>query len=153
MTPTLLSGPDQKEGLSVAYVKALAARAGFATSVPEQDRDSVDLRIMAGGPQRPALDLQLKATAELADMQDGYRRCRLRIKNHDDPHSRGQPVQHRDAPKPHGAVAQRGHLMRINLRERGALLAVSPAALSAYARAAGWRRARYLSRALGRLRR
>ena len=55
MTATLLSGPDQKEGLSLAYVKALAARAGFSTAVPDPDRDSVDLRIMAGGPRRPAL--------------------------------------------------------------------------------------------------
>ena len=49
MTATLLTGPDQKEGLSLAYVKALAARAGFSTGVPEPDRDSVDVRIMAGG--------------------------------------------------------------------------------------------------------
>ena len=28
MTATLLTSPDQKEGLSLAYVKALAARAG-----------------------------------------------------------------------------------------------------------------------------
>ena len=34
----------------------------------------------------------------------------------------------------------RGHLMRVSIRDRGALSAVSPAALSAYARAAGWRR-------------
>ena len=34
MTATLLTGPDQKEGLSLAYVKALAARAGFSTAVP-----------------------------------------------------------------------------------------------------------------------
>ena len=84
MTATLLSGPDQKEGLSVAYVKALAARAGFSTAVPEPDRDSVDVRIMAGGPRRPALDLQLKATTDLAEAQDGFRRFRLRIKNYDD---------------------------------------------------------------------
>ena len=81
MTTTLLTGPDQKEGLSVAYVKALAARAGFSTAVPEPDRDSVDVRIMAGGPRRPALDLQLKATADLAEAQDGFRQFRLRIKN------------------------------------------------------------------------
>ncbi len=30
--------------------------------------------------------------------------------------------------------------MRVGIRDRGALLAVSPAALSAYARGAGWRR-------------
>ena len=84
MTATLLTGPDQKEGLSVAYVKALAARAGFSTAVPEPDRDSVDVRIMAGGPRRPALDLQLKATTDLADGQDGFRPFRLRIKNYND---------------------------------------------------------------------
>ena len=84
MTATLLTGPDQKEGLSLAYVKALAARAGFSTAVPEPDRDSVDVRIMAGGPRRPALDLQLKATADLAETQDGFRRFRLPIKNYND---------------------------------------------------------------------
>ena len=84
MTATLLTGPDQKEGLSVAYVKALAARAGFSTAVPEPDRDSVDVRIMAGGPRRPALDLQLKATTDLAEAQDGFRRFRLRIKNYNE---------------------------------------------------------------------
>ena len=84
MTATLLTGPDQKDGLSLAYVKALAARAGFSTAAPETDRDSVDVRIMAGGPRRPALDLQLKATADLAEAQDGFRRFRLRIKNYDD---------------------------------------------------------------------
>ena len=77
MTAMLLTGPDQKEGLSLAYVKALATRAGFSTAVPEPDRDSVDVRIMAGGPRRPALDLQLKGTAELADEQDGFRRLRI----------------------------------------------------------------------------
>ena len=84
MTATLLTGPDQQEGLSLAYVKALAARAGFSTAVPEPDRDSVDVRIMAGGPRRPALDLQLKATTDLAETQDGFRRFRLRIKNYND---------------------------------------------------------------------
>ena len=84
MTATLITGPDQKEGLSVAYVKALASRAGFSTAVPEPDRDSVDVRIMAGGPRRPALDLQLKATTDLAEAQDGFRRFRLRIKNYND---------------------------------------------------------------------
>lgn len=88
MTATLLTGPDQKDGLSLAYVKAYvkapAARAGFSTAAPETDRDSVDVRIMAGGPRRPALDLQLKATADLAEAQDGFRRFRLRIENYDD---------------------------------------------------------------------
>lgn len=84
MTATLLAGPEQKEGLSLAYVKALAARAGFSTATPEPDRDSVDVRIMAGGPRRPALELQLKATVGLAEAQDGFRRFRSGIKNYND---------------------------------------------------------------------
>ena len=84
MTGTLLTVPDQKEWLSLVYVKALAARAGFVTSVPEPDRDSVDLRIQAGGPRRPALDLQLKATAALAKPRAGFVPFRLTIKNYDD---------------------------------------------------------------------
>lgn len=84
MTETLLHVPDQKEGLSLVYVKALATRAGFVTSVPEPDRDSVDLRIQAGGPRRPALDLQLKATADLGAPRDGFRPFRLTIKNYSD---------------------------------------------------------------------
>ena len=84
MTATLLTGPDQKEGLSLAYVRALAARAGFLTSVPEPDRDSVDLRIMARGPRRPALDLQLKATTHLPEGRSGFLSFRLRVKNYRD---------------------------------------------------------------------
>ncbi len=84
MTGTLLAVPDHKERLSLVYAVALAARAGFLTSVPEPDRDSVDLRIQAGGPRRPALDLQLKATVALGDPQAGVLPFRLAIKNYDD---------------------------------------------------------------------
>ena len=84
MTDTLLTVPDQKERLSLVYVRALAARTGFVTSVPELDRNSVDLRIQAGGPRQPALDLQLKATAVLDEPQAGFVPFRLTIKNYDD---------------------------------------------------------------------
>lgn len=84
MMATLLTAPDQKERLSLVYVNALAARAGFVTSVPEPDRDSVDVRIHASGPRRPALDLQLKATAVLDEAQGGLVRFPLPIKNYDD---------------------------------------------------------------------
>lgn len=80
----MLTEPDQKERLSLVYVNALAARAGFVTSVPEPDRDSVDLRIQASGPRRPALDLQLKATAQLDEALAGVVRFQLKIKNYDD---------------------------------------------------------------------
>lgn len=81
---TLLSGPDRKEAMSRVYVKALAARAGYLTSEPEPDRDSVDLRIHAGGPLRPALDLQLKATTAISKSINGPLPFRLSIKNYRD---------------------------------------------------------------------
>ena len=84
MTGTMLTVADQKERFSLLYVKALATRAGFVTSVPELDRDSVDLRIQAGGPHRPALDLQLKATTDLGEPHAGFRPFRLTIKNYSD---------------------------------------------------------------------
>lgn len=84
VTMSVLAVPDQKEELSRVYVTALAARAGYVTSVPGPDRDSVDLRVMAGGPRRPALDLQLKATANLAAAEGGFLRFRLPAKNYND---------------------------------------------------------------------
>ena len=84
MTGTMLTVADQKERFSLLYVKALATRAGFVTSVPELDRDSVDLRIQAGGPHRPAIDLQLKATTDLGEPHAGFLPFRLTIKNYRD---------------------------------------------------------------------
>ena len=84
MIDALITVPDEKEGLSLLYTKALATRAGYSTSTPLPDRDSVDLRIQAGGPRRPALDLQLKATVGLAQPRSGILPFRLTIKNYDD---------------------------------------------------------------------
>lgn len=84
MKVTLLTRADQKEALSRVSAKALAARAGYSTSAPEPDRDSVDLRVQGGGPRRPAIDLQLKATTTLAEPKGGFLRFRLPIKNYRD---------------------------------------------------------------------
>ena len=85
MAETLLTEPDQKEILSRLYVTALAARAGYLTSVPDPDRDSIDLRIQAGGDYRPALDVQLKATTLFREAQESSKRpFRLSIKNYRD---------------------------------------------------------------------
>lgn len=84
MTDGLLANPDQKEGLSFVYAKALAVRAGYMVSVPEPDRDSIDLRIQAGGAYRPAIDLQLKATTNISKPGEGSLSFRLSIKNYDD---------------------------------------------------------------------
>lgn len=58
----------RKEQFSLAYVRAVAAVAGFAVAVPEVDDDSVDLTLSArnteGFLRRPKLDLQIKCTSE-----------------------------------------------------------------------------------------
>ena len=89
----LLTNADQKEQLSLVYVKTLAAGAGFSTSEPDLDRDSVDLRIQAGGRFRPALDLQLKAMTKLGPEQNGCRSFPLRIKNYNDLRIETQTLQ------------------------------------------------------------
>ena len=74
MTTPLLTAADQNEGLFLAYVNAPTTHKGFWTGVPEPDRGSVDVRIMAGGPPRLALDLRVKATADVAETQGGFSR-------------------------------------------------------------------------------
>ncbi len=78
----LLSVPDEEELLSKAYAHAVASRAGYVTALYEMDRDGIDLRIQAGGAMRPALELQLKATVNLADAGDGNVRFRLPRRNY-----------------------------------------------------------------------
>ncbi len=84
MTDTLLTVPDQKEALSCVYAQAVATRAGYVTTRPDPDRDSIDLRIQAGGAMRPALDLQLKATVNLGEPKDGHLAFPLKLKNYND---------------------------------------------------------------------
>ena len=83
MLDNLLTTADQQEALSRAYVTAVAARAGYVTSEMSPDRDGVDMRIHAGGPMRPALDLQLKATTNLRPSTNELYRFRLKRRNYD----------------------------------------------------------------------
>jgi hypothetical protein len=72
----------QKEQFSHAYVRAVAAVAGFAVAKPEVDDDSVDLSIKSKlHSVRPQLDVQLKCTEtlELSDIQMGFQ---LKQKNY-----------------------------------------------------------------------
>ena len=62
---------------------AVAAIAGYVTAEADFDRDGVDLRIQSGGPMRPALDLQLKATVNLRASPDGHYRFPLNRRNYD----------------------------------------------------------------------
>ena len=78
---------QQKELLSKAYVRAVAAVAGFSVSQPEVDDDSIDLKIVARGGEgvvfSPELNLQLKCTSR--DVLDGqFIRYPVRIKNYRD---------------------------------------------------------------------
>jgi hypothetical protein len=63
----MLSHNDIMEELSLAYVRAVASRAGFAVEEVRRDRDSIDLHILARGAlggalHSPALAVQLKST-------------------------------------------------------------------------------------------
>jgi hypothetical protein len=81
---------DVKEELSLAYVHAVASRAGFAVETIRKDRDSVDLKIMARGRlhdlatlESPELSVQLKATQrDVAPGEDLY--FDLPVHNHSD---------------------------------------------------------------------
>ena len=83
MSDELLTYADQEEALSRVYARAVAAGAGYVTSDYDFDRDGVDLRIHAGGSMRPALDLQLKATVNLGEPNDGNFRFPLKKRNYD----------------------------------------------------------------------
>ena len=83
MTDALLADAHREEALSRVYAQAVAARAGYVTASHDFDVDGVDLRIQAGGPMRPAIDFQLKATINLKDPHDGYVRFPLRRRNYD----------------------------------------------------------------------
>ena len=69
MSDSILASGDRKEGLSRAYVQAVAAVAGYTLAEQNFDRDGVDVQVRAGGAMRPSLDMQLKATTGLG--QDG----------------------------------------------------------------------------------
>ncbi len=83
MAESLLSDTDQEEALSRVYAEAVAARAGYTTTGPNLDRDGVDLQIRAGGTMRPAIDIQLKATINLGDQQNGRYRFPLKLRNYE----------------------------------------------------------------------
>ena len=83
MADALLSKADKEEELSRIYARAVAAGAGYVTSVPEYDRDGVDLQIRAGGHMRPAIDLQLKATINLEGKGEEHFRYPLPVRNFD----------------------------------------------------------------------
>jgi hypothetical protein len=83
MTDSLMGVTDREEALSRAYVAAVAAGAGYLTSIMDFDRDGVDIQIRAGGTMRPSLDIQLKATVNLREATGGVFRFPLKRRNYD----------------------------------------------------------------------
>ena len=83
MLDALLFTQDRQEALSRAYASAIAAGAGYATYVPNIDRDSVDIGFMAGGQMRPNIHAQLKATINLRRSGEFFK-FSLKKKNYDD---------------------------------------------------------------------
>ena len=77
----VLTTQDRQEELSRVYVGAVAAGAGYTTSEPNYDRDSVDLMIHSREGMRPSLALQLKATINLI-CTEGVYRFPLKISNY-----------------------------------------------------------------------
>lgn len=86
----MLAPNDIKEELSLAYVRAVASRAGFAIEEVRRDRDSIDLHVcargvLAGGPlESPVLGVQLKSTARDVSSVDFEIPYDLKVKNYND---------------------------------------------------------------------
>ncbi|WP_322894048.1 MULTISPECIES: DUF4365 domain-containing protein [unclassified Yoonia] len=83
MPHRLLSENDRKEQLSQAYVAALAAGCGYTVSIPNLDRDSVDIQVSSGSSRRASVQFQLKATVS-PDWSDDGLKFQLKQKNYND---------------------------------------------------------------------
>jgi Domain of unknown function (DUF4365) len=81
---------EQKQQLSVAYVHAVAAHAGYACQVKTIDDDSIDVEVAARGRvhvkavlRSPKIDIQLKATSQDI-FRDDHLAFSLPVKNYND---------------------------------------------------------------------
>ncbi|MDB5479094.1 MAG: hypothetical protein JWO83_147 [Caulobacteraceae bacterium] len=74
---------DIKERLSIAYVTAVAARAGCQISQPDIDKQSIDVTVRPVSGRKLAVDLQLKATSTEC-VEGGEVIFSLPVKNYDD---------------------------------------------------------------------
>jgi hypothetical protein len=81
---------EQKQQLSVAYVHAVAARAGYTCQVQTVDDDSVDVQVGSKGYVHerslicsPRIEIQLKATSS-PQMKPTYLSFPLALKNYEE---------------------------------------------------------------------
>lgn len=86
----MLAPNDIKEELSLAYLRAVASRAGYAVEEVRRDRDSIDLHVCARGAlaggrlESPVLGVQLKSTAQDISNIDIEIPYDLKVKNYND---------------------------------------------------------------------
>ena len=74
---------EQKEQFSLAYIRAVAACAGYQTIRPELDNDSVDGILISDFGPRPKIEFQAKATSQQIVRSDNIHFA-LPIKNYND---------------------------------------------------------------------
>ena len=74
---------QQMEQFSLAYIRAVAAQAGYQVTRPEPDTDSVDGVLMAGFGRRPRIEFQAKATSQDILREDSLY-FPLPVKNYED---------------------------------------------------------------------
>jgi hypothetical protein len=75
---------DRKSRLSLAYISAVAAHAGYQVGELQRvDKDSIDGTIILGEDRRPRIEFQAKATAQRV-RRAGDHTFRLSVKNYDD---------------------------------------------------------------------
>lgn len=79
----VISQAQSQERLSFAYVRAVAACAGYATSEPNPDMDGIDLRVSATGDMHPSIDIQLKATTNLNRRSNSSLSYALPVRNYE----------------------------------------------------------------------
>ena len=72
-----------KERFSLAYIGAVASRAGYYIIEPRVDQDSVDGIIMGDFGRRPRIDFQAKATARNI-LRESHLAFSLSVKNYND---------------------------------------------------------------------
>jgi len=74
---------DRKALLSLAYIAAVAARAGYQIVEPRVDKDSVDGILMGDEGRRPRVEFQAKATVR-GILRTTHLAYPLPLKNYDD---------------------------------------------------------------------
>ena len=83
MTGTTISDNTRKERLSLAYIQAVAARAGFLVVEPKVDLDSVDGMLRSTTGKRPQIDFQAKCSSQDLLKAD-HVAFPLKLKNYED---------------------------------------------------------------------